>query len=353
MTKQEFLKLLDRYLAGDTTDEENERLLRVYQHMEDTADFNIEETTSPAELAALEERLIHRFKENIDHESGESKREQGKIYHINKRYRAFLNIAASILLLAGSVVFYYACFHHQSIPADLLQDGSAAGLITFQNKTDGKAKIYFADHSYVELESGSRVTYSKEFTGPRRNVYLQGTGFFQVSKNHSKPFIVYTDRLVTKVLGTSFTVRSNGTNAAASVTVVTGRVAVFTRENFKDENKKAELVSGLVLTPNHAAALTSENKFVKKLAEQPAEIKTEKEISFAFDNTPLSEVFDRLQQAYNIQIIYDQTKMKNCSLSVDMGREGFFRKLDVICQTLNLTYRVQDGNVYLTGGGCN
>jgi transmembrane sensor len=345
VTKKNFLELLDKYLAGNTSEAENDLLFRVYQQMEDQSDLKLEE---PAALQKLEERLIARFASTIQQQPD---RHRGRVANFYTRYRAGLNIAASVIL-AGIAVLFYTRYQKSTVNALLLSDSSSSAFVTFDNRTTHKVKVYFPDRSYVELQSGGHLIYKKDFSGHQRKVYLDGVGFFQVTKDHSKPFIVYTDRLVTKVLGTSFTIDSRGVDGPASVTVITGRVAVFNKNDFKAENLGADLTGGMLLTPNHVAALTPENKFIKKLADQPVIIKDKQEISFVFDNTPVAEVFDRLEQAYNIKVIYDHDKLQNCSLSVNMGQEDFYHKLDVICRTLNLTYRPVDGNVYVSGNGC-
>ena len=350
VTKKDFLELLDRYLAGNTSEAENDLLFRVYKDMEERSDLKIEDSSV---LDELEERLVGRFKTAIQQQPDlRPNRLDGQTASFYQRYHTVFNIAASVILFTGIAIFLYMHNRQSTILTKLFQEQHSTDLITFNNNTSHTTKLIFPDRSYIDLQAGGRIVYEKNFTGHQRKVYLNGIGFFQVTKDHNKPFIVYTDRLVTKVLGTSFTIDSHGTDGPASVTVVTGKVAVFHRDEFKAENLSADLTGGILLTPNHVAVLSPANKFIKKLADRPVVISEKADISFAFDNTPVSEVFDRLEQAYSIHVVYDEARLRNCAISVDMGHEDFYHKLDVICRTLNLTYISADGNVNISGNGC-
>lgn len=70
------------------------------------------------------------------------------------------------------------------------------------------AESILADGTHVWLNAGSSLRYDPSFQGNQRNVELIGEGYFKVSKNPEKPFVVKTSKLQVKVLGTSFNVRA-------------------------------------------------------------------------------------------------------------------------------------------------
>ena len=350
MTKQEFLDLLDRYLAGKTSAYENDLLLEVYRQMEDKSSFSIDELKA---LDELEDKLVQRLTLALMHEKGFRRLPDSKpIRRIFISYQKITGIAASLLLVAGMTIYYFASRRTVDNEFNFLGNSNSDVRVTYVNRHPAKERVVFSDSSYVDLSSGSSIVYDKSFSGGKRSVYLKGKGFFQVTKNHAKPFIVYTDRLVTKVLGTSFEVNSYGTSKMASVTVMTGRVAVFRREDFKPANEAANLLGGILITPNHTASLTNTDRFQKGLSPQPAIIADRQPPGFEFDNTPVAVVLSRMETAYGIHIIYDPEKFRKCSLSVKMGRESFFDKLELVCHTLDFKYHVQDGDVYIEGEGC-
>jgi hypothetical protein len=89
----------------------------------------------------------------------------------------------------------------------------------------------------------------------------------------------------------------------------------------------------------------------KTLADAP--VVTKDSISnFVFDDTPATEVFRKLQDAYGITILLDEEVMTSCSISASLGNEPFYEKLNMICRIINASYQVIDGNVVINAKGC-
>jgi len=351
VSKKEFLELLDKYLAGNASPVEEQFLFDVYQQIEDKYEW---ETPELETLDLLEHKLIERFKQSMQPSDVIAVPEKKEIPRFPFNIRGIFQIAASVLLLLSVTTGYWIYHNTNTSPktSKIFVNQDSNDLITHANNTSGAEKIIFPDNSSVDLAAGSKVVYNKKFSGSLRQVYLTGEGFFQVTKNHAKPFIVYTDKLVAKVLGTSFIVKSGEHNMMASVLVKTGKVSVYKTNEFTAENAKPELTGGVIVLPNHLADLNGKAELEKKLPNSPEMLKRQPAKNFDFDNTPIDTVFSRLQDTYGITILYDKEKLNSCSLSVNMGKEDFYQKLDVICRTINASYLVRDGNVLVSGPGC-
>jgi hypothetical protein len=349
VSKKEFLELLDKYLAGNASSVEEQFLFDIYQQIEDKYEW---ETPELETLDQLEHKLIERFRQSIQrpHEVAIPENEKSSRFRFNNR--TIFQIAASLLLLLSVTTGYWIYHKTTSETRVVFVNQDSGSLITHTNNTSGTETVIFPDKSSVDLTTGSKVVYNKSFSGSLRQVYLTGEGFFRVTKNHAKPFIVYTDRLITKVLGTSFIVKSGEHNTMASVLVKTGKVSVFKTKEFTDQDTKPELTGGFVLLPNHLADLNEKEELEKNLSSTPEVLKRPVAKSFDFDNTPIDTVFSRLQDTYGISILYDKVKLNSCSLSVKIGKEDFYQKLDLICRTINASYQVRDGNVLVSGPGC-
>jgi transmembrane sensor len=349
VSKKEFLELLNKYLVGNASPVEEQFLFDVYQQIEDKYEW---ETPEQETLDQLEHKLIERFRKSIQRSNVVAIPEKERSQRSRFNNKAILQIAASMLLLLTVSAGFWLYHNPSSETKRIFVVQESKDLITHTNNTNGTEKIIFPDKSFVDLATGSKVVYDKNFSGSLRQVYLTGEGFFQVTRNHAKPFIVYTDRLVAKVLGTSFIVKSGEHNTMASVLVKTGKVCVFKTKEFTAENTKPDLTGGLVLLPNHLADLNAKQELEKNLPNSPEVLKPKETKSFDFDNTPIDTVFSRLQDTYGITIVYDKVKLNSCSLSVNMGKEDFYQKLDLICRTINASYQVRDGNVLVSGPGC-
>ena len=68
-------------------------------------------------------------------------------------------------------------------------------------------KINLEDGSIVTLEKQSKLSYPTHFQKNKRMVILEGEALFEIAKNPEKPFYVYDNEIVTKVLGTRFSIK--------------------------------------------------------------------------------------------------------------------------------------------------
>lgn len=213
--------------------------------------------------------------------------------------------------------------------------------------------IVLPDGSRVTLEKNSRLTYDKDFKGDVRTVYLEGEAFFEVVKNPNKPFVVYANNLVTKVLGTSFRIKAFP-KENVTVNVVTGRVSVFAHKKETNKQKDPE-TDGLILTPNQKVVFTEEDdKLKRSLIEAPVVIIPQEALEqMVFEEAPVTTILKAVQEAYGVEIVYDEDNMQKCALTVRLRNETLFDKLTVICKSIGATYKVVDAQVIIEGGDCN
>lgn len=87
------------------------------------------------------------------------------------------------------------------------------------------ANITLPDGSRLILGPDTRARYTSAGSG-ERVVDIDGHAYFTVDHVPGKPFIVRSRGLTTRVLGTSFTVRSYATDRTVQIAVAEGRVAV-------------------------------------------------------------------------------------------------------------------------------
>jgi transmembrane sensor len=193
------------------------------------------------------------------------------------------------------------------------------------------------------------------FGATKREVILEGEAFFQVVKNPEKPFLVYTGDVTTQVLGTSFTVKAFRAQNI-QVSVKTGKVSVFTA-NPKNKEKKIQSTDTLVvLTPNQRVIYSLEGKqFMKTLVENPQVIDQKTaNLKLVFRNQPLSQVFDRLEEVYGVDIVYDAQALALCTLTADLSESPSLNEnLTIICKSMAGSYHVTDSRVVITSPGCN
>ncbi|BDD09629.1 anti-sigma factor [Fulvitalea axinellae] len=153
-----------------------------------------------------------------------------------------------------------------------------------------KLKITLPDKSVINLNSGSRVEFPRAFRGNRKVRLVEGEAFFEVKKISDSPFLVYSDGLEVKVVGTSFNVRAFADEEEIKVSVLTGKVIT----TGKQDNDKSFVAH---LTPNEVI------RFEKKSGNYAREYVPDLNIlwksnTIVFENVPFSEAVLELERWY-------------------------------------------------------
>lgn len=215
-----------------------------------------------------------------------------------------------------------------------------------KNTTGIPLVVLLPDSSSVLLSSGSQLRFNKQTNQRQREVYLEGEGFFEVTKNPDRPFIVYTPTLTTKVLGTSFQVRSFDNETSAYVRVKTGKVSVLSAVSPKKP---------ILLRVNEQLRLdTKTDKMLKQnrsvVDEQSSSIISEQ---FVFNYTPIPVIFDQLEDSYHMPIVYDQLSLKKCTFTGQLNDVPFLEKIRLICLAIDSTFEVVDNQLIIHSHGCS
>lgn len=269
-------------------------------------------------------------------------------------------LAASVALLVGLFwVYRYQVQPSSSTPTTYthLVEEASQPLVEVTNDDRSPKKITLADGSVAVLYANSRLSFPKQFSDSTREVYLTGQAFFQVRKNPARPFLVYANELVTKVLGTSFFVRAYEQDQHVQVSVRTGKVSVFARADKQATTKiHTRELDGIILTPNQQATLMrSEQRLVRSLVAEPQRVDAPavQKTSLVFRQTPIAEVFAALERAYGVDIVFDEALMAHCTLTARFDNESLYKKLEWICAGTESRYEEVDGQIIITSRGCS
>lgn len=90
----------------------------------------------------------------------------------------------------------------------------------------GIYSLVLSDGTKVFLNSESELRYPVQFAGNERRVELKGEAFFEVTHDLTRPFVVQTGEMNTRVLGTSFNVLAYADEPVMETTLFSGRVEV-------------------------------------------------------------------------------------------------------------------------------
>lgn len=267
--------------------------------------------------------------------------------------------AAASLFIASVILLYSLPSGQNEISYNHLVQATKDKTGEMYEKTNLSGKpllVTLPDESTIMLEPNSKISYSpKSYNSKRREVILSGEAFFEVKKNKEHPFYVFADELITKVLGTSFTIKSGANGEKSEVIVKTGRVEVFSQSDERILQKmEVNELEGLVLEPNqHLSFEKKENSFSAPTKVIPEKLHMPiQTMSFDFVDTPAIEVLEALKKAYNVEINYSRKDLAGCHLTARLSDEPLFEKLDLITFALQASYTKEEDSITITAKGC-
>jgi len=157
---------------------------------------------------------------------------------------------------------------------------------------------------------------------------------------------------VTKVRGTSFSIKANDDEEDVELVVKTGVVEVSALK----EGGKSEASAGkkLILKPNEQVTFNRKSlNMITKTVQKPVLLNLPAESqNFEFKRTPLAEVFAGLEKTYGIRIQFDPRAIAHCTLTAKLGDEPVHEKLDLICAVVNARYETRGSTVTIASEGC-
>lgn len=162
-----------------------------------------------------------------------------------------------------------------------------------------KYKITLPDGSMVWLNSASSLKFPIVFNDLERRVYLTGEAYFEVAKNKYKPFKVYSNNTVVRVLGTHFNVSAYSNEEAIKVTLLEGSVKISRGTQSK------LIVPGQQASVNQDAALV--NVPESKIQVQATDVNESvawKNDQFLFDSENAESVLKKIARWYNVEVEY-------------------------------------------------
>ncbi|WP_281233594.1 FecR family protein [Flavobacterium gelatinilyticum] len=273
------------------------------------------------------------------------------------RKRVLTGVAATLFICFLSSWFYssYLKSDNKVTYNELIEDDNE-GLVEQTNNTDKAQSITLSDGSSVLLQPDSKLSYPKIFTGNERKVYLSGEGFFEISKNPQKPFFVYANEIVTKVVGTSFRVKAYSDQSNVEILVRTGKVKVKSNDLVSKSDKEE-----IILLPNQALRFYRNNLKFDKITNITQDVVLTQsvgnieQLSFEFNDIPVSQIFETIEQAYLVNIDYPKNKLSDCHLTTSLSDQPLTEKLKIVCKSIgnNTSFEMNGSQIIITSDGCN
>lgn len=210
----------------------------------------------------------------------------------------------------------------------------------FRMGKDSKDSIVLPDGTTVWLHAGSELFFPDTFSGKQRKVTLRGEGYFEVSPDKDKPFIVEAGGMEVKVLGTSFDIQNYAGRKTAEVTLLTGEVEVFLPVL---ERTVALKPDQKIVWNTYTEEYTLENVDARKYISWIND-------RLSFNKEKLSDALFHLERWYNIDIFCDDKVNMEELLTFTVRREEKEEIFKLLGMISSVQYRIEGNKVYVTPG---
>lgn len=237
-----------------------------------------------------------------------------KIVQLTMRY------AAAALILIASTFFATQYF--------LTDTGNNKEINTLVVPAGQRAHLTLQDGTSVWLNAQSTLSYPARFSGKTRRVTVSGEAYFDVTANPKKPFIVSTQNIEMKVLGTQFNIYSYPGTGCIKTDLVEGSLMVYSKQSPK---------VSVTLKPNEQIVVKDGNMLVGEM--QNSDYFLWKDGIYSFENERLLDIIEKLQLYYDVKIIVKDPEIFNVRYT------GKFRQRDGIDEILRIIQKIQKFNV--------
>ncbi|WP_257668100.1 FecR family protein [Parapedobacter tibetensis] len=346
MSRENFHRLLQRYLDGQCTPDEEQLVHHWYQIL----DKNDQNEITPANVDAIEDAIWDKINQQINIGQADTSVRQLESNPRSKRVRFWLVAASAAVFLVASSTFIYLRIVCYPVKPSFVSQGTMPehDIITVRNDTEKPMKVILADESFVELSPGALFEYPKRFKTTDREVRLVGDAFFAVAANEENPFWVFHEGMITKVLGTKFKIRAPNGKANGEVIVYAGKVDVYYNVD------RQSFVKRILSTPEKASITTNQRavllpKTLKEtVVENPLPISREVDAirNETFRDIPVPALAETLSGLYGLDVVAGDN-LEGITFTGDISGVGLFKQLNIICTVTNTHYEVVGTTIFL------
>lgn len=208
--------------------------------------------------------------------------------------------------------------------------------IAIEAPLGSRTQTTLPDGTRVWLNAGSTLSYDQAFGISSREVTLKGEGYFMVTHDATKPFIVASENARVKVLGTKFNFRDYPTDSSLVVDLDEGSVML-------SDNRHPD--HAWKMRPGQHVTL---NKLTGKmmLAIEQGNSRAWTSGKIVLSGEPMSEIANRLQRQYNVKIVFANPSLRQLRFHGEFG--SLDSSIDDVLQTLAATNKIR----YKRDGRC-
>jgi transmembrane sensor len=233
---------------------------------------------------------------------------------------------------------------------------SSLALSEVATRNGSRTSIHLPDGSQVWLNAGSKLTYSKDFGNSNREVHLSGEAFFEVAKSADNPFIIHTDRMDVKVLGTRFNIKAYPGDNVTEAALIQGSIEASL--NSRPGEKIILKPSEKILITDETDALHSVKSGEPVMAVRHLTYYEEKEGAIVetswmenklvFRDESFVLLAARMERWYGVSIKFADKSTEELRFTGVFAQENIQQALKALQMTAAFNYSIHGNNIIIT-----
>jgi len=284
--------------------------------------FRMEEIYQLGKFPFEEENLVAKAERRLGRRLEQENQKRQEVFKLRSVLRYAAAIVGVIVLAAGLAYWF------RNKAEELVVASAAHG------------QVLLPDGTKVWLNQSSVLKYPRAFEGKERHVYLDGEAYFEVARNHEKPFTVKSQAMDVRVLGTSFNIKCRPDNSFAETTLVEGEVEV------KDKSDKGRIT----LLPGQKAVLNRvTGRMQVKQVDPKMEIVWHNDL-IPFEKSSIFQIAAALERFYGVKIILSpDVDSTNTYSGVLKKKDNIESVLNSLRNSIPFNYKkVDDNNIFIS-----
>ncbi len=206
--------------------------------------------------------------------------------------------------------------------------------VMVETRVGEKMNLTLPDGTEVNLNSKSKLTYPERFSKNERSLQLDGEAFFKVTHNAQKPFIVKTNVVNVKVLGTEFDLKAFPEEKVVNATLVKGKIRL-------EKEKDGKIFSLVEINPSERATYYADQDKIEVNKEDNLEKYIAwKDGKLVFMNAPIEEVVKKLELWYNVSVIVNSESLKQAHFTMTFTTESIEQVLNLLQISYPIKYTI-------------
>lgn len=287
--------------------------------------FRMEEIYQLGKFPFEEENLVAKAERRLGRRLEQENQKRQEVFKLRSVLRYAAAIVGVIVLAAGLAYWF------RNKAEELVVASAAHGQVR---------EMLLPDGTKVWLNQSSVLKYPRAFEGKERHVYLDGEAYFEVARNHEKPFTVKSQAMDVRVLGTSFNIKCRPDNSFAETTLVEGEVEV------KDKSDKGRIT----LLPGQKAVLNRvTGRMQVKQVDPKMEIVWHNDL-IPFEKSSIFQIAAALERFYGVKIILSpDVDSTNTYSGVLKKKDNIESVLNSLRNSIPFNYKkVDDNNIFIS-----